>query len=176
MCRLCAERDGTAAHLVSQCKILCQTQYKKWNHDKIVQVIHWKLYKAYDLKKWYDHQPEKNVKILWDMRHFSFEKETKSCKILNVGCHFILELLRKRGKVDKYHNFKYELKRIWHYSGVAVIPVVICTLCIVIKDFQKWINKINPQICLGSLTKGLSPWNSESPKIRSEHLWLLVAT
>ena len=29
LCRLCGERDETVAHLVSECKILCQTQFKK---------------------------------------------------------------------------------------------------------------------------------------------------
>ena len=61
-CRLCGERDETVAHLVTECKTLCQTQYKKWRHDKIAQVIHWQLCKAHDLEhmeKWYDHHPEK---------------------------------------------------------------------------------------------------------------------
>ena len=40
LCRLCGERDETAAHLVSECKTLCQTQYKKWRHDTIAQVIY----------------------------------------------------------------------------------------------------------------------------------------
>ena len=46
LCRLCGERDETVAHLVSECKTLCQTQYKKWRHDTIAQVIHWQLCKA----------------------------------------------------------------------------------------------------------------------------------
>ena len=76
LCRLCGQRDETAAHLVSECKTLCQTQYKKWHHDRIAQVIHWQLWKAQDLEhmeKWYDNHPEKateneKVKILWDMK------------------------------------------------------------------------------------------------------------
>ena len=75
LCRLCGERDETVAHLLSERKNHCQTQYKKWRHDKIAQVIHWQLCKAHDLghtERWYDHHQQivtenEKVKILWDM-------------------------------------------------------------------------------------------------------------
>ena len=48
-CRLCGERDETVAHVVSECKMLAQKQYKNWRHDKIAQVIHWQLCKKYNM-------------------------------------------------------------------------------------------------------------------------------
>ncbi|XP_065061308.1 uncharacterized protein LOC135688397 [Rhopilema esculentum] len=134
LCRLCGERDETIAHFLSECKILCQTQYKKWRHYKIVQVVYWQLCKAYDLEhieKWYDHHPEKETenkkaKILWDMKiqtdkilgHsrpdiVDFEKESRTCKIVDVACPFDTRVAEKeREKVDKYQELKYKLKRI----------------------------------------------------------------
>ena len=96
LCRLCGERDETVAHLVSECMILCQTQYKKRRHDRIAQVIHWELCKAYDLEhmeKWYDHHPEKikeneKVKTLWDM----------NARLWTLRALLTPELWEKRGR------------------------------------------------------------------------------
>lgn len=52
----------TAAHLMCECKYLAQTQYKKWRHDKVAQVVHWQPCKTYDLEhadKWYEHSLQK---------------------------------------------------------------------------------------------------------------------
>ena len=43
MCRLCGEREETVSHIVAECKKLAQKEYKMWRHDKVGQVIHWKL-------------------------------------------------------------------------------------------------------------------------------------
>ena len=43
--RSCGEREETVAHVVSECKVLAQNQYKKWRHDTICQIIHWHLCK-----------------------------------------------------------------------------------------------------------------------------------
>ena len=175
LCRLCGERDETVAHLVSECKTLCQTQYKKWRHDTIAQVIHWQLCKAHELEhveKWYDHRPEKvteneKVKILWDMKIQTdkilehsrpdivvFEKEKRTCKIVDVAFPFDTRVVEKeREKVDKYQELKYELKRIWNCSEVTVIPAVIGALGTISKNFHQWIDKIDPNIYFGTLQK-----------------------
>ena len=153
----------------------CQTQYKKWRHDKIAQVIHWQLCKTHDLgqtEKWYDHHPQivtenEKVKILWDMniqtektQEYSrpdivvFEKENRSCKIIVVACPFDTQFLEKeREKVVKYQDLKYELKRIWSCSEVTFIPAVIRDLGTISKEFHNWMNKISPSIYFGTLQK-----------------------
>ena len=40
-CRLCNERNETVSHIVSECKMLAQSHYKNWRHDKIAQILHW---------------------------------------------------------------------------------------------------------------------------------------
>ena len=126
-----------------------------------------------------------------------FDKENISCKIVNVACPFDTRVAEKEWeKVDKYQNLKYELKRVWNCREVIVIPAVIGPLgcccefillhrlnsntrllytinykrkLIISKDFHKLINKINPEICFGTL-QNLSSWNSEvRPEIRSEY-------
>ena len=39
-CRLCGERDETVAHILAECKMLAQCQYKNWRHDKVAQALH----------------------------------------------------------------------------------------------------------------------------------------
>ena len=124
------------------------------------------------MEKWYDHHPEKvteneKVKILWDMKIQSdkilehsrpdiivFEKEKRTCKIVDVACPFDTRVAEKeREKVDKYQELKYELKRIWSCSEVTVLPAVIGALGTISKNFRQWINKIDPNICFGILQK-----------------------
>ena len=56
--QLCNERNETVYHIVPECKMLAQNHYKNWRHDKIAQILHWKLCQLYCFgysKKWYDH-------------------------------------------------------------------------------------------------------------------------
>ena len=61
MCRMCNTAEETVFHIVSECRVHAQTEYKG-RHDKLAKVIHWDLCKKYGVKvqsKWYDHVPEK---------------------------------------------------------------------------------------------------------------------
>ena len=49
MCRLCGEREETVSHIVAECKKLAQREYKMWRHDKVGQVIHWKLCQKFNI-------------------------------------------------------------------------------------------------------------------------------
>ena len=40
MCRMCGEREETAAHIVSECNNLAQNEYKNWRHDKVATIMH----------------------------------------------------------------------------------------------------------------------------------------
>ena len=87
LCRLCNEREETVAHIVSECPMLAQNQYKKWRHDKVAQVLHWNLCKHHELNhnaKWYEHKPDivqenDNAKLLWDI-HIQTDKVLEHSK------------------------------------------------------------------------------------------------
>ena len=73
-CRMCGKREETVEHIVVECKMLAQKYYKNWRHDKVAQVVHWRLCKSYGLESgdiWYTHEPKpvienEQTKILWD--------------------------------------------------------------------------------------------------------------
>ena len=83
-----------------------------------------------------------------------FEKEKRTCKIVDVACPFDTRVVEKeREKVDKYQELKYELKRIWKCSEVTVIRAVIGALGTISNNFHQWIDKIDPDIYFGTLQK-----------------------
>ena len=72
-CSLCADRDETINHIISECSKFAQKEYKT-RHDWVGKVIHWEMCKKFkfnDTNKWYMHHPahvlENNThKLLWD--------------------------------------------------------------------------------------------------------------
>ena len=84
---MCGERDETVAHILAECKMLAQCQYKNWRHDKVAQVLHWEICKKYGLpasEKWYDHRIEtvmenEEVTVMWDMK-IQTDKEIEHCR------------------------------------------------------------------------------------------------
>ena len=42
LCRMCRVENETVSHIVSQCKMLAQKEYKK-RHDNVGRYIHWKI-------------------------------------------------------------------------------------------------------------------------------------
>lgn len=174
-CRLCGERDETIAHIVSECKMLAQKQYKNWRHDRIAQVIHWELCKKYNMEhaeKWYEHKPEgvienENVKMLWDMKiqtdreieHsrpdiLTLNKKDRSCLLIDVTCPFDTRVIQKeREKIEKYQDLKIEIKRIWQCKEVTIVPIVIGALGTVHNNFDRWIEKLDATIEFQTLQK-----------------------
>ena len=45
-CRLCGDRDETINHIISECSILAQKEYKA-RHDWVGKVIHWEMCKKF---------------------------------------------------------------------------------------------------------------------------------
>ncbi|KAM6469092.1 uncharacterized protein PHA67_010839 [Liasis olivaceus] len=74
-CCLCKEDEETVDHLVSCCKTIAQTDYKK-RHDKVATMVHWNICKRYHLpasKNWWDHKTgqvieNEEANMLWDFR------------------------------------------------------------------------------------------------------------
>ena len=54
-------------------------------------------------------------------------------------------IILSRNKVEKYHDFKREIGRMWGIRKVQVVPVVIGALGSVTKRFDKWIEKLEIQ-------------------------------
>ena len=62
-CRLCGKVDETVRHIVCECPMLAQREYKR-RHDWVGRKIHWEVYRKnvfYVNEKWYKHKPEKVV-------------------------------------------------------------------------------------------------------------------
>ena len=72
-CRMCGKATESVTHIISQCSVLAQKEYKR-RHDKVCQNIHWALCKKFGFEHaefWYQHVPvavleNENVKLLWD--------------------------------------------------------------------------------------------------------------
>ena len=175
MCRLCGERDETIAHIVSECKMLAQKQYKQWRHDKVAQIIHWDICRKHGLEhqsKWYEHIPEtvvenEEVKVLWDMNIQTdkviaankpdivvFEKLKRKCVIVDVACPFDTRLDGKaKEKIEKYQDLKRELQRIWQCQDITIVPIIIGALGTIDMQFEKWIKKLEINTDLKTLQK-----------------------
>ena len=55
LCRMCRVKNETVSHIVSECKMLAQKEYKK-RHGNVCRYIHWKLCEKHDLQRaqqWY---------------------------------------------------------------------------------------------------------------------------
>ena len=62
-CRLCGKVDETVRHIVYECPMLAQREYKR-RHDWVGRKIHWKECRkiGFDVnEKWFKHEPEKAV-------------------------------------------------------------------------------------------------------------------
>ena len=134
MCRMCNAAEETVFHIVSECRVHAQTEYKG-THDKLAKVIHWDLCKKYGVKvqsKWYDHVQEKveetdHVKILWDcniqtdhvIEHrrpdvVVLDKHEKMCHLIDIAVPGDSRVEAKEiEKVQKYQDLARELRKLW---------------------------------------------------------------
>ena len=163
LCRMCRVENETVSHIVSECKMLAQKEYKK-RHDNVCRYIHWKLCEKHDFQRaqqWYEHEPDgvienKGYKILWDFTIqcdtkiearrpdiVLIDKTMKEVKIVDVtipGDERVNE--REVGKIEKYKVLKDEIARMWNMKEVIVIPVVVRALGAISTDFEKYIAAI----------------------------------
>ena len=45
--RLCREREKTNSHVAAECKMLAQSKYRLWRHDRVGVVFYWVMCKRY---------------------------------------------------------------------------------------------------------------------------------
>ena len=130
MCRMCNAAEETVFHIVSECRVHAQTEYKG-RHDKLAKLIHWDLCKKYGVKvhsKWYDHVPEKveetdHVKILWDFNIQTehrrpdvvvLDKHEKMCHLIDIAVPGDSRIASNENeKVHKYQDLARELRKLW---------------------------------------------------------------
>ena len=174
LCRLCGEKGETINHIVSECKMLAQREYKG-RHDNIARNIHWELCGELDIdraNRWYEHQPEGvsrkgNTKKLWDFNiqcdHeiearrpdiVVVNEDAKECKIIGVAMPWDSRVrANEQEKIEKYGDLKREIAAMWGKKKVTVSPVVIGSLVAVAKEFDKWIEKIGINLTAGHVQK-----------------------
>ena len=118
ICRMCNQKGETINHILSECKMLAQKEYKR-RHDNIAELVRWKLCCKYDMsrsEKLYEHQPEgvvenENCKILWDMTiqcdlviearrpDIVVEKRNNKAIILDIASHWDHRVYEKEGEI-----------------------------------------------------------------------------
>ena len=147
-CRLSGKVDETVRHIVCECPMLVQREYKR-RHDWVGRKIHWEVCRkiGFDVnEKWYKHEPEKVVendswKILWDFAIQTdhviearrpdmviIDKTKIECKDIAFASSFDSRIEeREKDKMKGCNNLERELKKIW-YMLVKEIPVVVGAL------------------------------------------------
>ena len=81
-------------------------------------------------------------------------KKTKSCVIIDVAipgdcriCETEIE------KIEKYQNFKRELKRLCSLKKVEVVLVIVGALGCISKDFSGWMDTLGIKLDVGMVQK-----------------------
>ena len=166
MCRMCNAVEETVFHIVSECRVHAQTEYKG-RHDKLAKVIHSDLCKKYSVKvqsKWYDHVPEKveetdHVKILWDFNIQTdhviehrwpdvvvLDKHAKMCHLIDIAVPGDSRVeLKENENVQKYQDLARELRKLWQVK-VKVVPVVVGALGTIPKALKKHLKEIGTYV------------------------------
>ena len=174
LCRVCGEKGESVSHVVSECKMLAQKEYKR-RHDNVARIIHWELCGKYKLdraEKWYEHKPEgavesSDVKLLWDFMIqcdrvvecrkpdiVIVDKKERKCVIIDVAIPGDSRVNSKEEeKIEKYQNLKQEIIKMWGMRKVEIIPIVIGALGAISKKFTNWIKKLEISIKVEHMQK-----------------------
>ena len=174
LCRLCKDKNETVDHILSCCKKLCQSEYKR-RHDQVAAAIHWSMCRKYHIEcndKWYEHRAEKvtetdEVKILWDFHVQSdhmiehcrpdillVNKKTNSAKIVDIAVPGDTRIKTKEeDKILTYQDLKREIKKLWNLRSVKVVPIVVGALGAVTTDFQKHLDEVDCDLSISQIQK-----------------------
>ena len=165
--RMCSNKGETVSHIVSECSVLAQREYKR-RHDNVARYIHWRLcekFKLHNTDKWYEHKPEgvsenDNYKILWDVM-IQCDKEIQArrpdivvvdkCKrevrIVDIAIPGDSRVCEKEiEKLHKYKPLKDKVARLWNMRKVAVIPIVVGALGAISNRFEKFVMEVGIDI------------------------------
>ena len=161
---MCRVENETVSHILTECKMLTQKEYKKI-HDNVCRYIHWRLCKKHGsqgAQQCYEHDPDgvvedKGYKILWDFTiqcdtkiealRPDIDKTKKEVRIVDVTIPGYVRLNgREAGKLEKYKVLKDEIARMWGMKEVIVIPVVVGALGAISTGFEKYIEAIETEM------------------------------
>ena len=124
------------------------------------------------MEKWYEHVPEgavenEEVKVLWDINVqcdnvmevrrpdiTAISKKERKWIIINIAVLTDVRVEEKeREKVEKYQDLKREFESLSKLKTVEVVPVVIGALGSVIKEFDRWNEKLGTTYIVGLMKK-----------------------
>ena len=134
-CRLCGDRDEMINHIISECVILAQKEYKA-KYDWVGKVIPWEMCKKFKFdptNKWFMHKPahvreNDTHKLLW---RFNIQTDHQirgrrpDFVEFAVPANHILNL-KEWAKKDKYFDLARELKncRTWKWRLYQLLLVL----------------------------------------------------
>lgn len=54
----------------------------------------------------------------------------------------ILDSRKKREEIDRYYDFKYDVKSLWECNKVNIIPVIVGALGVILRSVEGWLENI----------------------------------
>ena len=172
-CRMCGDSDESINHILNECKMLAQKDYKK-RHDWVGRRIHWEVCRKYNIdvsEKWYNHEPVSvldngQCTLLWDFTiqtdneikarrpdMIIKDKEKNTCIIIDFTVSYDNRIeLKEKEKIDKYRDLAIELKRLWK-TKVTVVPIVFGSLGAIPKKIEKRLKDIGIDTNLADMHK-----------------------
>ena len=173
-CRMCGNGNETVSHIISECSMLAQREYKR-RHDNVAMYVHWRICEKYELdraNKWYEHKPDgaienANYKILWDVMIQNdkeiearrpdivvVDKQRREVKIIDVAIPGDVRACEKElEKIDKYKPLKDEIARLWEMQKVTIIPIVVGALGAITNRSGKFMQEIGIDIRIEHVQK-----------------------
>ena len=172
-CRMCGEEAESVGHLVSHCKSLRQTEFKR-RHDKMGLRVYWEVCGKRGLQRssnWYEETPDPirksadgRYEVWWDQKvstPTAFEANRPDLVVIDhVDRKWYLVdfavpfdrniLLKEEEKVSKYKDLAAEVCRM-NSVKVDVVPIVVGALGTVSKNLVGWLKRIGVDDVVGAL-------------------------
>ena len=172
-CRMCGEYAETVGHLVSACKQLAQTEYKR-RHDTMGKRVYWEVCGNFGLrrsKNWYEEvidgvrkSDDGDVEVWWDQKVCTptkfeanrpdlvvIDRKNRKWWLVDFSVPYDPNVARKeKEKLDKYKDLAAEVARM-HKVNVEVVPIVVGALGVVSKELIRWLNKLGVGDVVGGL-------------------------
>ena len=172
-CRMCGEEAESVGHLVSHCKKLRQTEFRR-RHDKMGLRVYWEVCGKYGLKRserWYEEVPDPvrtsadgRYEVRWDQKVVTptafvanrpdmvvIDRVGKKWALVDFAVPFDGNVVKKeKEKIDKYRELAAELSRMERVQ-VVVVPIVVGALGMVTNDLVGWLRKLGVGDVVGGL-------------------------
>ena len=172
-CRMCGDYPETVGHLVSACKKMAQTDYKR-RHDKMGLRVYWEVCGVYGLKRserWHLEVPDGvrrsddgMIEIWWDQKVVTptkfeanrpdmmiVDRRSKEWFMVDFAVPFDANVAKKEEeKIGKYKDLAAEVARM-NTVKVVVVPIVVGALGVVSKDLLGWLKVLGVGDVVGGL-------------------------